>query len=253
MAHVTPAQMECWHEDGFIQLAGFLAAEVDQLREWVAAVETADADRVMHHFEETPQGVRPSRTENFIPHHPGLKALLTQGKVLEAISELMGETAVVYKEKINYKYPGGGSYIAHQDAPAYEFIRFHVTCLIAVDPATTQSGCLLFASGRHQEGLIALDERGCIERGVAAQMEWTPAPVAPGDILCFSSYVPHKSDGNHTDQARRIIYVTYNALAEGDFREQYYADKRRSFAQSGLAQEGMISKIGHFQGKTVKP
>ena len=67
MAHVTPAQMECWHEDGFIQLAGFLAAEVDQLREWVAAVETADADRVMHHFERRPKASGPRARKTSSP------------------------------------------------------------------------------------------------------------------------------------------------------------------------------------------
>ena len=255
--YLSPAQIERWSEDGFLKVKGFLSeAETAGLRRWVADIEGADAQStgIMHHFERTTEGIRPSRTENFLPSHRGLKDLLTRGKILSLVSELMGETAVVYKEKINYKYPGGGGYIAHQDAPAYEFISFHVTCLIAVDAATVESGCLSFSPGLHRQGLIAPDDRGCIEPQAAARMKWVPVEKVPGDVLCFSSYVPHKSGGNHSDQPRRIIYVTYNALSAGDFREQYYADKRRTFAdhaREGSEKEELISKIGHFQGRTV--
>ena len=255
--YLSTDQIERWSADGFLKVSDFLSeAETARLRRWVADIEEADgkSSGIMHHFEKTPGGIRPSRSENFLPFHRELNTLLTQGKILDLVSELMGETAVVYKEKINYKYPGGGGYIAHQDAPAYEFISYHVTCLIAVDAATVESGCLSFSPGLHRQGLIAPDERGCIELQAAARMKWTPVEKSPGDVLCFSSYVPHKSGANQSDQARRIIYVTYNALSEGDFREHYYADKRRTLARragDGSEKGEMISKIGHFQGRTV--
>ena len=85
--------------------------------------------------------------------------------MLDVVSELMGEPAVLYKEKINYKYPGGGGYAAHQDAPAYEFVKFHITCLISVDAATPENGCLSFSPGQYEKGFIALDEKGLYCRG----------------------------------------------------------------------------------------
>ena len=138
--------------------------------------------------------------------------------------------------------------------PAYEFIKQHVTCLVTVDSMNEQNGCLYFSNGRHQEGLIALDERGCIDVDAAAAMEWSPVPMEPGDVLFFSSYAPHMSPPNQSDSPRRAVYLTYNAAEEGDFREQYYADKRAAFAKyklSGSDKAGQISKIGHFQGRTV--
>ena len=32
-----------------------------------------------------------------------------------------------------------------------------------------------------------------------------------------------------SDGKRRVLYVTYNRLSDGDHREQYYADKRKSY------------------------
>ena len=85
-------------------------------------------------------------------------------------------------------------------------------------------------------------------------MEWVEVPTEPGDILLFGSYIPHKSGTNRSNQPRRIIYVTYNALSEGDWRERYYEDKRQAFSEyrkGNSAEAGQISKIGHFQGRTV--
>lgn len=250
-------ELNKWRRDGFLKIPSFLnPEETEALREWIEdiAERPNSADQWLHHREETPFGIRLSRTENFVPYHDGMCRLLTGGSVLEVLSQLMGEPAVLYKEKINYKYPGGGGYAPHQDAPAYDEIKHHVTCLLSADPATTANGCLEFCAGRHREGLVGLDENGCIDRQVAETMNWIPVETNPGDAVFFDSYAPHRSATNSSDESRRSLYVTYNALAEGDKREAYYARKRLAFSQyaaEGTDKSGRISTIGHFQGKTI--
>ena len=257
MSYLNPELHKAWKNNGYLKIPRFFStAQVADLQTWVSEISCWETtlDKWMHHYESTPDGPRLSRSENFVPYHSDMKTLVTSGKVLAVVSELMEESAVLYKEKINYKYPGGGGYAAHQDAPAYEFIDYHITCLISVDAATPESGCLYFASGRHQEGFIALDEKGCVAPEIASTMAWVAVPTAPGDILLFGSYIPHKSPENRSDQPRRIIYLTYNAESQGDWREQYYADKRQAFseyAEDDSNRDKQISKIAHFQGKTV--
>ena len=48
-------------------------------------------------------------------------------------------------------------------------------------------------------------------------------------MVLFDAYVPHRSAPNLTDSPRRVLYLTYNKASEGDHRERYYADKRKSF------------------------
>ena len=247
-----------WENNGYLRLPTFFNEnEVSEIQTWVSEISSLPptVDKWMHHYESTEEGTRLSRSENFVPYHTNLKDIVTNGKVIDVVSELMSEPAILYKEKVNYKYPGGGGYAAHQDAPAYEFIDYHITCLISVDDATTENGCLYFAPGRHREGFIALDDNGCISPNVAKSLNWVSVPTEPGDILLFGSYIPHKSPQNLTNEPRRIIYLTYNAKSQGDWREKYYADKREAFAQ--YASEGsdrgrQISKIAHFQGKVIK-
>ena len=83
----------------------------------------------------------------------------------------------LYKEKLNWKYPGGAGYAAHQDAPAYAQISQHCTCLLSVDASTVHNGCLEFASGRHEEGFIGLTSDGIVSQEEEDKMEFTPCEV----------------------------------------------------------------------------
>jgi ectoine hydroxylase-related dioxygenase (phytanoyl-CoA dioxygenase family) len=51
----------------------------------------------------------------------------------------------------------------------------------------------------------------------------------PGDVIFFDSYAPHASKPNFTQAPRRLLYLTYNLLSDGDHRAAYYADKRAAF------------------------
>jgi hypothetical protein len=226
---------------------------VAELRRWVDDVASwpTDGDGWLHHHEMTDDGPRLCRSENLIPFHEGLRELLTTGALVDAASALLGEPAVLYKEKVNYKLPGGAGYAPHQDAPAYPFVASHVSCMVAVDDATVENGCLEVVSGAHAE-VLAMDEAGCVHPDVVATMEWDAVEVRAGQTLWFHSRTPHRSGPNRSPIPRRALYPTYNARAEGDLRDAYYAEKLGEFAASDApAGRVRVSLIGDFQGRPV--
>ena len=78
--------------------------------------------------------------------------------------------------------------------------------------------------------------------------------MQPGDVLVFDSYVPHRSDTNTTDVARRALYLTYNRASAGDHRERYYRDKAAEFAAADGTFGGdrvRISISDDFLGRPV--
>ena len=165
MAYLNSGHHRDWENNGYLKIPGFSIPKKWMLYRHGSPKSRHGNQHLTSGSITTNQRQKEHdslRSENFVPYHTNMKAIVTTGKVLDVVSELMTEPAVLYKEKINYKYPGGGGYAAHQDAPAYEFVNFHITCLISVDPATSESGCLYFAPGMHQEGFIALDEKGCV-------------------------------------------------------------------------------------------
>jgi hypothetical protein len=230
------------------------AAGVAELQGWVDEVAAwpDDGDGWMHHREATDDGPKLCRSENIIPFHPGLRALLTTGALLDTASALLGQRAVLYKEKVNYKLPGGAGYAPHQDAPAYPFIDAHVSCMVAVDDATLENGCLEVVEAMHQQ-VLAMDDGGCIDPDLVASYEWKAVEVPAGSTLWFHSRTPHRSGPNHSGAPRRALYPTYNALAEGDLRADYYAEKLARFTAEGGRADGMVqvSLINDFQGRAV--
>jgi len=229
-------------------------AGVADLRAWVDEVASwADGDGDwMHHREMTDEGPKICRSENFTPFHQGLRELLTQGQMVDVASALVGEQAVLYKEKVNYKLPGGAGYAPHQDAPAYPFIAAHVSCMVAVDDSTVENGCLEVVSGAHA-AILPMDAGGCITTEVAESFEWLVAPVRAGQTLWFHSRTPHRSGSNTSSTPRRALYPTYNALSEGDLRDDYYREKLERFAAGGGRADGLVqvSLIDDFQGRPV--
>ena len=222
-----------------------LRAWVDELMAW------PDTGPWLHYREQTDAGPRLCRTENFVPSHPGLRALLTEGALPALAGLILGEDAVLYKEKINYKAAGGAGYAPHQDAPAYPFLDRHVSCMVAIDDADAENGCLEVVSGAHGE-LLPVDDRGCIRADVVAAMRWETVPVAAGATLWFHSRTPHRSGPNRSDRDRRALYPTYNARSEGDLRDAYYREKLAAFAAGGDAGDRVrVSLIGDFEGRPV--
>lgn len=248
-----PAAVDHFRRTGWLLTTTLDDEGVAALRTWIDQVASwpDDGDGWMHHREMTDDGPKLCRSENLIPFHDGLRALLTTGALADTASALLGEPAVLYKEKINYKLPGGAGYAPHQDAPAYPFVASHVSSMVAIDDATLANGCLEVVSEMHHE-LLPMDDTGCVRADVVAAMDWGTVEVAAGQTLWFHSRTPHRSGPNLSSTARRALYPTYNAAAEGDLRTAYYDEKLAAFAAEEAGDDRVrVSLIGDFQGRPV--
>ncbi len=251
------SQLATWRETGWLIARGALrdseleiaSTSVEQATAWAGS----NDGRGLHHWELTDHGPALARSEDLIPHDRSLRDLLCDGALLAMATQLLGEPAVLFKEKVNYKHPGGAGFAPHQDASAYRFADHHVSCMLTVDVASIESGCLSVVSGAHH-GFLPTDGGGRVAEAVAAELDWEFAPVQPGDLLWFDSYTPHRSGTNTGTTARRALYLTYNARSAGDHRERYYADKRAEFARAGDSfddERVRVSITDDFLGRPV--
>ncbi|MDQ7250447.1 phytanoyl-CoA dioxygenase family protein [Dongia sedimenti] len=250
---MTAHEVDIWQRQGWLLAAAVLPEEVVRvLPDWLDAIAqppSRDAQR-QHYFEETPHGPAICRTERFLADHADLNGLITAGAVPEISAALSGEAMLLYKEKVNYKQPGGAGFAAHQDATAYPYVQMNVTALVPVDPMTVENGCLEFAR-LTDSSLLPADDRGCIAAAALTGLTFEPVPLCPGDVLFFTSYAPHRSGPNRTAAPRRALYLTYNRARDGDLRNRYYAERDRRLAQQGDGPEA-ISMIRHFQGTATR-
>jgi hypothetical protein len=225
-----------WAEKGFLKLPGFYSADqAEMFQQW--ASELADYPQLknkwMLYYESSmlDNSKLLCRIENFLEFHPGFKDVLLEERLILLLSMLLNDQAVLFKEKINFKFPGGNGFAAHQDSPAFAALGqvYHVTAMISIDETNPANGCLEFAPGLHTKGVLPQESNGDLDHGLENSVQWEAVPTQPGDLLVFDSYIPHRSSPNRTGSPRRVLFATYNRLSDKDKRNEYYTTKRKYF------------------------
>jgi ectoine hydroxylase-related dioxygenase (phytanoyl-CoA dioxygenase family) len=234
MSALDESQCAQWRRHGYVLLRQNLSVyQREELARWVEelAAWPEAPGKWMKWYERSGDRRQLCRVEDFVDHHAGFAAFLERSELAAVLAQLCGEPAVLFKEKINFKLPGGAGFEPHQDAPAFTTFgqRYHVTVMVSVDPATVQNGCLEVVEGFHGTGLLPQAAYGTLDRAWSAAQRWKPIEMSPGDVLVFDSYVPHRSGPNGSQTPRRALYVTYNRASDGDYRRAYFARKRAAF------------------------
>ena len=233
MIQLDETARESWRTHHYVVLRG--ALDTDERRQLRAFADELAAwpetpGKWMKYFEPGPARLL-CRVEAFLPYHDGMRTLLLRPDLMACLAELFGEPAVLFKEKINFKLPGGAGFAAHQDAPAFTSFgqTWHVTAMLSIDAATPENGCLEIVDGFARQETLDQADDGTLAPAVVDRLVWRPLATDPGDVVLFDSYVPHRSGPNRTAAPRRAVYVTYNPASQGDHGAAYYARKRRVF------------------------
>ena len=241
------SQIDFWTRNSYLIFRGLFANEISEISDWTEEISLwpgAGNTKWLNFFEmHSPSKL--SRVENFVPFHDGLANIINGRKVIDIVSALMGEPAVLYKERINFKPPGGGPHSAHQDGVAYESSHLkqfklgtsYISMLLSIDPATVDNGCIQVAKNWQLEDLTILPMENTdpdhlnfskISDEVEGNLEWESIETKPGDVIFFSERLPHRSEPNRSSASRRILYGVFNPLSEGDKRIQYYEEKGKN-------------------------
>jgi len=230
---LSPSQIDDFNRDGFVVLRGaFDNDEVTDIERSLIELTDLPEELGKHwvYWENSlkdPAQKIISRIENISPFVSGFKTLSDTLK--KPVAQLLREPAVLFKEKINFKYPGADGFKPHQDQQAgwWEYADFFISVMVCIDEATAENGCLQMVAGHHKSGLIR--EWEPLTEEDTADMDFVFAPTRPGDVVFFDCYAPHGSEPNMSDSTRRLYFATYNRASDGDFLEKYYADKRKSY------------------------
>ena len=134
-------ELKTFHEQGFLVVRQMYSpAQMEQITAWVDELQSLPEipGKYMMYFENSlhePEKRILSRIENFCPYHEGLNNLINGEEILQKVSELFGEPAILFKEKVNFKMPGSNGFTPHQDAQAgwNDYGSLFITVLITID------------------------------------------------------------------------------------------------------------------------
>ncbi len=230
---ISKSQISHFNENGFLLIKnGFNEEDISRIDTW--ATELADKPQksgehwVYHEKSKLdPYKNIINRIENISPYHLGF-AILSE-VLIYPMAQLFSEKAVLFKEKINFKMPGGDGFKPHQDSQAgwEDYAKYFISVMVCIDEATIENGCLQIVSGFQDKGLYRNWEP-LTDKDMEG-MDFVHYPTKPGDIVFFDCYTPHSSEPNLTNSTRRLYFATYNKLSEGDHLKQYYVDKYKTF------------------------
>jgi len=233
--YLTEAQVTEFRATGFVVVRQLfnreemqdIAAYTNELQSWPET-----PGRHMMYFEKDVNRQKRilNRMENFLPYHEPLRQICLGRRMAGSVAQLFGETAVLFKDKINFKLPGGEGFTPHQDVQAgwSRYCSIHITAMVSIDRSTKENGCLEVAPRFHDKGLIGSEWTPLSDEDLEG-MDFSFVETEPGDAIFFDSFAPHRSAPNLTENSRRVLYITYNKQSEGDHLLQYYKDKRESY------------------------
>lgn len=151
-------------------------------------------------------------------------------RIVDRMADFLDDEPYHYHHKLILKEPKvGGAWEWHQDY-GYWYHNACLTpnmasCLIAIDPASKENGCLQVLRGSHHIGRIdhgkTGDQTGAdMERVNVAleRLEKVYVELNPGDAVLFHANLLHRSDRNHSDNPRWALICCYNTKSNNPYR-----------------------------------
>ncbi len=243
---LSAEQKETFDEKGFIVLKEFVDQDaIGVVSDWLDALQDESADASAHaakYFEKSPLTGENIlvRVEHILGEHDvQISELLLNEKTISALTTLLGEPPVLFKEKINYKHPGCRADKLHQDQAAgwNAYGDFFITMCIVIDANREENAALRFMnSGNYQKSLMKDEWRPLSDASDVswADDEYVMLEADPGDVVFFDCYVPHGSPPNDSNKGRRNVYLTFNRTSDGDLRARYYEDKWKTYPPNDI-------------------
>ncbi|HEY2895254.1 MAG TPA: phytanoyl-CoA dioxygenase family protein [Pirellulales bacterium] len=152
-------------------------------------------------------------------------------RIVNRMEQLLGGEVYHYHTKMMLKEPRvGGAWEWHQDYGYWYhngcLFPYLASCLIAVDRATRENGCLQVLVGSHNMGRVdhgkTGDQTGADMEVVSAaleRLELAYIEAEPGDALFFHCNLLHRSDQNRSERPRWSLICCYNAARNNPYKE----------------------------------
>jgi ectoine hydroxylase-related dioxygenase (phytanoyl-CoA dioxygenase family) len=225
-AALTEAERQQFERDGFLLKKGLLSkdqvaqisTEIDALHERMAQNTPNGVGVAWEHLQDgKPRKIRQLMNSEVVS--PTLNSSLRSDTVLDIVESLIGPEIALFHSKLLMKAAQDGTVTPwHQDFAYWKKDNngpVQVNCMLAIDPATKENGCIQFAPGTQKLGLLTHEQRKNMSFGVFLPGYFNERPEAvlvemePGDCVFFGSLVIHGSDGNKSAKHRRANTVAY--------------------------------------------
>ena len=227
---LTSDQIEGFHTDGYIVVENLLdAQEVELLREIARSDNDISLRRTGRADGEG--GSVDLVVNNELDDCSIYAAIVRNERIVNSMSALLADEVYHYHNKMILKEPHvGGAWAWHQDYGYWYnngclFPRMG-SCMIAVDAATRENGCLQVLKGSHLIGRLdhgpVGEQTGADPDRVAIacdRLELIHCELKPGSAVMFHCNTLHRSDQNTSGKPRWAFIACYNTAQNDPYQD----------------------------------
>lgn len=259
MQKLTDDLLARFHEDGFLIVEDLLdAEEIDLLRNIAKGDHKVQADATSRADGEG--GAVKLVVRNDLPDNSIYGAIVRSRQIVATMQQLLGDEVYHYHHKLILKEARvGGAWAWHQDY-GYWYGNGCLSpdmgsCLIAIDPATRENGCLQVVKGSHllgrmEHGRVG-DQTGADPERVAAVLQRLPlvyCDMKPGAAIFFHANTLHRSDQNTSENPRWAFICCYNTK----HNDPYKQSKHPGYSPLDVWDDSKVKELGRKQWAEMK-
>ena len=231
MTHeLTPEQIAAFDDDGFVVVENLLdETETNLLRK----IARADQELLRRRSgrRDGEGGSVDLVVQNELDDASIYAAIIRSRTVVNAMQNLLLDEVYHYHHKMILKEPRvGGAWAWHQDYGYWYdngcLFPNMASCMIAVDEATRENGCLQVLRGSHMIGRIdhgkVGDQTGADPERVQValnRLELEYCELTPGSAVFFHCNTLHRSDQNTSDKPRWAFICCYNTALNDPYKD----------------------------------
>ena len=203
------------------------------------------------YYEKIGARVRLRRVERISDFSVEAKKVIYSSKILKLIYKIKKKKFDIFKDKLNFKYPGGKGYLPHIDGHFLwrdkndkmqdgwkKYADDFVNLVIPLEKTDKKNGCLYLANKKYIKYLgnsfnevskkLSIGTPN-IKFNDKKKFKYVPIELEKGDICLFDWKCAHFSKNNNSKKSRMIFYATYHERNERkNIRNNYYLDKQES-------------------------
>ena len=223
---ITHDQIQAFDRDGFVQVDGLFTPRESEIL-LAHAHATGVGGRVRQHLSDMPDADgRSSKLALWTELGDDVFAAVSASRrIVDSARALLRDEVYHWHRKVMLKEPGqGGAWEWHQDYgywyhDACPYPRL-VSCLVALDAASRENGCLKVLVGSHHLGRLdhgsVGNQSGADRERVEELVRRLPVryvEVAPGAALFFHCNTLHSSEQNRSERWRTSYICCYNGMS----------------------------------------
>ena len=244
------AELREFEENGYIFVPNLLNEEETAL---VFAAAKSDTKMLTNAFDVADAQGGKSRLTGW--SHPGddvYGMVARVPRVVDRMEVFLGGEVYHYNSKMMLKEPRiGGAWEWHQDYGYWYqngcLYPYMASCMIALDHATKENGCLQILRGSHHLGRIDHGrfggQTGADPERVNAALERLTlvyCEMEPGMGLFFHANLLHQSAQNRSERPRWSFICSYNAARNDPYKESHTP----GYTPLSKVDEGAILRMG---------